>query len=190
MLMQVAHTHTQKEGKFVLFNDASYCWLLDINIWSLWHFLRGNLLSPHRLLFAISSKHFPTDRTAHTTPFDGPVVDHCLERKIAQTAKCTHHAGSIRWSQPLQLSALPAELRPAPLDIHIDIRACAVKQLCGHHGLRPIPPPRDRPLGKNQYTQNACSESNLPMSLARGLKQSEWSVCVCECVCARVCVLK
>ena len=29
--------------------------------------------------------HFPTDRTAHTTAFDGLVVDHWLERKIAQT---------------------------------------------------------------------------------------------------------
>ena len=30
--------------------------------------------------------HFPTGRTAHTTAFDGPVVDHWLEGKIAQTA--------------------------------------------------------------------------------------------------------
>ena len=29
--------------------------------------------------------HFPTDRTAHTTAFDGPVGDHWLEREIAQT---------------------------------------------------------------------------------------------------------
>ena len=29
--------------------------------------------------------HFPTERTAHTTCFDGPVVDHWLGRKIAQT---------------------------------------------------------------------------------------------------------
>ena len=29
---------------------------------------------------------FPTDRTAHTVAFDDPVVDHWLERKIAQTA--------------------------------------------------------------------------------------------------------
>ena len=27
--------------------------------------------------------HFPTDRTAHTTAFDEPVVDHWLERTIA-----------------------------------------------------------------------------------------------------------
>ena len=30
--------------------------------------------------------HFPTDRTAHTAALDGPVMDHWLERKIAQTA--------------------------------------------------------------------------------------------------------
>ena len=30
--------------------------------------------------------HFPTDRTAHTTAFDGSVMDHWLEWKIVQTA--------------------------------------------------------------------------------------------------------
>ena len=30
--------------------------------------------------------HFSIDRTAHTTAFDKQVVDHWLERKIAQTA--------------------------------------------------------------------------------------------------------
>ena len=30
--------------------------------------------------------HFPMDRTAHTIDFDGPVVDHCLDQKITQTA--------------------------------------------------------------------------------------------------------
>ena len=30
--------------------------------------------------------HFSIDRTGHTTAFDKPVVDHWLERKIAQTA--------------------------------------------------------------------------------------------------------
>ena len=33
--------------------------------------------------------HFPTDRTAHTTPFDGPVVDHWLEQKISQTSNAS-----------------------------------------------------------------------------------------------------
>ena len=53
------------------------------------YFFRGNLLSPHRLLFPISNKEsfictFP--QTAHTTAFDEPVVDHSLEWKIAQIA--------------------------------------------------------------------------------------------------------
>ena len=30
--------------------------------------------------------HFSIDRTVHTTAFDKPVVDHWLERKIAQSA--------------------------------------------------------------------------------------------------------
>ena len=30
--------------------------------------------------------HFSIDRTVHTTAFDKPVLDHWLERKIAQTA--------------------------------------------------------------------------------------------------------
>ena len=31
----------------------------------------------------------PTDRTAHTTAFDGPAVDHWLDRKIAQTVNAS-----------------------------------------------------------------------------------------------------
>ena len=46
--------------------------------------------------------HFSIDRTVHTTAFDKPVVDHWLERKIAQTA-----AGSTEKDRsddrPLQL---------------------------------------------------------------------------------------
>ena len=33
--------------------------------------------------------HFPTNRTALTAAFDGPAVDHCLERIIAQTANAS-----------------------------------------------------------------------------------------------------
>ena len=48
--------------------------------------------------------HFSIDRTVHTTAFDKPVVDHWLERKIAQTA-----AGSTEKDrsndQPLQRQA-------------------------------------------------------------------------------------
>ena len=49
---------------------------------------RGNLLPPHRLLFPISSKSsficIIPDRIAHTTAFVTPVVEHWLEREIAQ----------------------------------------------------------------------------------------------------------
>ncbi len=41
---------------------------------------------------------FPTDRTAHTTIFDGPLIG--IEN--GPNCECTHPAGSIRWSQPLQ----------------------------------------------------------------------------------------
>ena len=59
---------------------------------------RGNPLPPHGLLFLISSKgffymHHPTHRIAHTTAFVIPVVEHWLEREIAQWV---HHEGWIR----------------------------------------------------------------------------------------------
>ena len=49
---------------------------------------KGNPLPPHRLLFLINSKGsfictIP-DRIAHTTAFVTPVVEHRLEREIAQ----------------------------------------------------------------------------------------------------------
>ena len=49
---------------------------------------RGNLLPPHGLLFPINSKGsfictIP-DRIAHTMAFVTPVVEHWLERQIAQ----------------------------------------------------------------------------------------------------------
>ena len=50
---------------------------------------RGNPLPPHGLLFTIDSKgffymHHPTDRITHTTAFVTPVVEHWLERELAQ----------------------------------------------------------------------------------------------------------
>ena len=50
---------------------------------------KGNPLPRHRLLFPISISGFffryhPTDRIAHTTTFVSPVVEHLLEREIAQ----------------------------------------------------------------------------------------------------------
>ena len=56
--------------------------------------------------------HFSIDRTVHTTAFDKPVVDHWLERKIAQTA-----AGSTEKDRsddrPLQRRARPVTLSAA-----------------------------------------------------------------------------
>ena len=50
---------------------------------------QGNPLPPHRLLFPINNKGsfictIPTDRIAHTTDFVTPVMEHWLEREIAQ----------------------------------------------------------------------------------------------------------
>ena len=41
---------------------------------------RGNLLPPQEFFYM----HYPTDRIAHTTVFVTPVVEHWLEREIAQ----------------------------------------------------------------------------------------------------------
>ena len=48
---------------------------------------KGNPLLPHRLLFPINSKGSftcPTDKIAHTTAFVTPVLEHWLEREMAQ----------------------------------------------------------------------------------------------------------
>ena len=49
---------------------------------------RGNPLLSHGLLFPIAARvllmHYPTDKVAHTTAFDTPVVEHWLEREIDQ----------------------------------------------------------------------------------------------------------
>ena len=83
----------RKEGN-VLFNDALNTFYL--RLYGVRHMVKdhsdsekGNPLPPHRLLFPISSKgslnmHHPTDRIAHTTTFVTPVVEHWLEREIAQ----------------------------------------------------------------------------------------------------------
>ena len=58
--------------------------------------------------------HFSIDRTVHTTAFDKPVVDHWLERKIAQTAAGSTE-GSIRRPTASKAGTLSTELHPAPL---------------------------------------------------------------------------
>ena len=87
-----------KEGRTFLFNDALNTFYL--RLYGVRHMVkdhsdseRGNPLPPHRQLFPISSKDSPTDRIAHTTVFHTPVVEHWLEREIAQ---CVHRGGSIR----------------------------------------------------------------------------------------------
>ena len=47
---------------------------------------KGNLLPPHWLLLLINSKGllYATDMITHTTAFVTPVVEHWLEREIAQ----------------------------------------------------------------------------------------------------------
>ena len=83
----------RKEGN-VLFNNALNTFYL--RLYGVRHMVKdhsdsekGNLLPPHRLLFPISSKgsfyvHHPTDRIVHTTAFVTPVVEHWMEREIAQ----------------------------------------------------------------------------------------------------------
>ena len=45
------------------------------------HSEKGNTLPPQKGFFYM---HHPTDRIAHTTAFVTPVVEHLLEREIAQ----------------------------------------------------------------------------------------------------------
>ena len=77
-----------KEGK-VLFNDALIAFYL--RLYGVGHMIkdhsnseRGNPLPAHGLLFPISSKGSFICRTAHKTAFVITIVEHWLERKIAQ----------------------------------------------------------------------------------------------------------
>ena len=53
----------------------------------------------------------PTDRITHTTAFVTPLVEHWLERELAQ---CVHHEGSIRRPIAPWANALTTELHLAP----------------------------------------------------------------------------
>ena len=79
----------------VLFNDALNTFYL--RLYGVRHMVKdhsdsekGNLLPPHRLLLSINRQqgffyvHHPTDRITHNTAFVKPVVEHWLEREIAQ----------------------------------------------------------------------------------------------------------
>ena len=84
----------RKEGN-VLFNDALNTFYLQL--YGIGHMVkdhsdskRRNPLPPHGLLFLINSKvffymHHTTDRIAYTTAFVTPVMEHWLEREIAQS---------------------------------------------------------------------------------------------------------
>ena len=77
----------QKEGNY-LFNDALITFYL--RLYGVGHMVkghsdneRGNRLSPHGLLYPISSKGsfiHPTDMIAHTMVFVTPVLENWLER--------------------------------------------------------------------------------------------------------------
>ena len=62
--------------------DFSYYRPLDVILKS---FFGENPLSIHsNKQQGVFYMHFPMDRTVHSTAFDGPIVDHWLEWKIAQ----------------------------------------------------------------------------------------------------------
>ena len=56
--------------------------------------------------------HHPTGKITHTTAFVTPVVDHWLEREIAQWV---HHEGSIQWPIAPWVNARITELHLAPI---------------------------------------------------------------------------
>ena len=95
-ILTVHHFLVEEEGN-VLFNDALNTFYL--RLYGVRHMVedhsdseKGNSLPPHTLLFPISTKegffymHHLTDRITHTA-FVTPVVEHWLEREIAQ---CVH----------------------------------------------------------------------------------------------------
>ena len=87
------HSDSGRKDGNVLLNDALNTFYL--RLYGIRHMIkyhsdseRGNLLPPHGLLFPINSKGsficIIPDRITHTTAFVTPVVEHWLEREIAQ----------------------------------------------------------------------------------------------------------
>ena len=86
--MNILISDSRKEEN-VLFSDALNTFYLQL--YGVRHMVkdhsdseRGNLLPPYGLLFPISSNfffymHHNTDRTAHTTAFITPIVEHWLD---------------------------------------------------------------------------------------------------------------
>ena len=58
--------------------------------------------------------HHPTDRIAHITAFVTPVVEHWLEREIAQWV---HHMKDQSTTHRTLSEHSTSELRPAPLSV-------------------------------------------------------------------------
>ena len=85
----VAGSQIRKKERNVLFNDALNTFYL--RLYDVRHMVknhsdreRGNPLPPHRLLFPISSKGSCICTIPQTMAFVTPVVEHWLEREIAQ----------------------------------------------------------------------------------------------------------
>ena len=79
---------------------------------------KGNPLLPHRLLLSINSKGsfictIP-DRITHTTAFVTPVVEHWLEREIAQWVHTMKDQSSELCPTPAYKRSLAANWKESP----------------------------------------------------------------------------
>ena len=110
------HTHTHTQEGNVLFNDelnTFYLWLYGVR-----HMVkdhsdseRGNPLTPHGLLFSINRRGSFICTIPQTGYHVTPVMEHWLERDIAQWV---HHEGLIRRPIAPWANALTTELHLAP----------------------------------------------------------------------------
>ena len=74
--------------------------------------------------------HFSIDRTVHTTAFDKPVVDHWLERKIAQPADGSTEKDRSD-DRPLQRRArYRLSYIPLPNNICVSVYVCMCMYAC------------------------------------------------------------
>ena len=114
----------RKEGN-VLFNDALNT--VYLRLYGVRHMVKdhsdsekGNPLPPHTILFRLTARvllyiYHPTDKIAHTTAFVTPVMEHWLEREIAQWAHPmknrsddqSHHERTLL---PRSYISLPADM--------------------------------------------------------------------------------
>ena len=89
------HLSIQTNRQTVRYKDTqTYNQTIHLRLYGVRHMVKdhsdsekGNPLPPHRLLLSIRGffyMHHPTDRIKHTTAFVTPVVEHWLEREIAQ----------------------------------------------------------------------------------------------------------